>query len=306
MKILLFGKSGQVGWELQRSLAPLGELVALDRQGDSLLCGDLADPDGLVRTIRTVAPDVIVNAAAYTAVDRAEHEPGQAQTVNALAPGLMAREARALGAWLVHYSTDYVFDGSGTRPWREDDTTAPLNVYGKTKREGEQAIQDSGCKHLVFRTSWVYGTRGRNFPRNLLARAAEQDVLSVVDDQIGAPAGADLIADVTAHAVRQALNAPGVSGAYHLTAAGEVSWCDYAHFLVSEARRLGWDIKASTIEPVMTGDHPAVARRPLNSRLDCSRLQQAFGLHLPSWQQGVLRWLEENRMTDMQGRSPCR
>lgn len=306
MKILLFGKSGQVGWELQRSLAPLGDLIALDRQGDSLLCGDLSDPDGLVRTIRAVSPDVIVNAAAYTAVDQAEQEPGQAQTVNALAPGLMAREARALGAWLVHYSTDYVFDGSGARPWREDDTTAPLNVYGKTKREGEEAIQDSGCRHLVFRTSWVFGTRGRNFPRNLLARAAEQDVLSVVDDQIGAPAGADLIADVTAHAVRQALNAPGVSGLYHLTASGEVSWCDYAHFLVSEARRMGWVLKADTIEPVITGDHPAVARRPLNSRLDCSRVQQTFGLHLPAWQQGVLRWLEESRLAGQQGNAPCR
>lgn len=306
MKILLFGKSGQVGWELQRALAPLGELVALDRNGDSHLCGDLSDPEGLVRTIRTVAPDVIVNAAAYTAVDKAEHEPGHAQTINALAPGLMAREARALDAWLVHYSTDYVFDGSGSKPWREDDATAPLNVYGKTKREGEEAIQDSGCRHLVFRTSWVYGTHGRNFPRNLLARAGEQDVLSVVDDQIGAPASADLIADVTAHALRQALVSPDLSGLYHLTASGEVSWCDYAHFLVSEARRMGRALKVSTIQPVMTGDHPAVAQRPLNSRMDCSRLQQAFGLHLPPWQQGVLRWLEEIGVADTQGSATCR
>ncbi|HEX4938953.1 MAG TPA: dTDP-4-dehydrorhamnose reductase [Candidatus Kapabacteria bacterium] len=305
MKILLFGKSGQVGWELQRSLAPLGELVALDRHGDIHLCGDLSDPDGLVRTIRSVAPDVIVNAAAYTAVDNAEHEPGHVQTINALAPGLMAREACAIDAWLVHYSTDYVFDGSGSRPWREDDATAPLNVYGKTKREGEEAIRDSGCKHLVFRTSWVYGTRGRNFPRNLLARAAEQEVLSVVDDQIGAPASAELIADVTAHALRMAMQSPALGGLYHLTASGEVSWCDYAHFLMAEARRMGMVLKAKTIEPVTTIERPVVARRPLNSRLDCSRIQQSFNLYLPPWQQGVSRWLEESRLI-AQEPSSCR
>jgi dTDP-4-dehydrorhamnose reductase len=196
MKILLFGKGGQVGWELQRSLAPLGEVVALDF--DSVdLCGDFTQPQGLAHTIRRVRPDVIVNAAAHTAVDQAESEPERARTINALAPGVLAEEARTLGAWLVHYSTDYVFDGSGSRPWRETDTPAPLNVYGKTKLEGEQMIV-AGCdRHLIFRTSWVYAARGGNFAKTMLRLAQERESLSVIDDQFGAPTGAELLADVT-------------------------------------------------------------------------------------------------------------
>ena len=223
MKILLFGKNGQVGWELQRSLAPLGELVALDADSREL-CGDFTDLDGLVRTVRAVAPDVIVNAAAHTAVDKAESEPELVRTLNALAPAVLAQEAQRCNAWLVHYSTDYVFDGSGDRPWRETDATAPLSVYGATKLEGEQLIRQAACRHLIFRTSWVYGARGGNFAKTMLRLAQERDRLTVIDDQIGAPTGADLLADVTAHALRTARQQPELSGLYHLVAAGETSW----------------------------------------------------------------------------------
>ena len=292
MKILLFGKGGQVGWELQRSLAPLGELVALDT-GSSELCGDFTDPDGLIQTIRAVTPDVIVNAAAYTAVDKAESEPELARTINALAPGALAQEARRGNAWLIHYSTDYVFDGSGDKPWLESDAPAPLSVYGKTKLEGEQLIQQTGCKHLIFRTSWVYGTRGGNFAKTMLRLAQERDSLTVVNDQIGAPTGADLLADVTAHAIRAAR--PELSGLYHLVAAGEASWHGYAGFVVDFARRAGVQLKVTpeSINAVPTRDFPLPAQRPLNSRLNTERLQSAFGLTLPLWQNGVARMLSE-------------
>ena len=292
MKILLFGKGGQVGWELQRSLAPLGELVALDT-GSSELCGDFTDPDGLIQTIRAVTPDVIVNAAAYTAVDKAESEPELARTINALAPGALAQEARRGNAWLIHYSTDYVFDGSGDKPWLESDAPAPLSVYGKTKLEGEQLIQQTGCKHLIFRTSWVYGTRGGNFAKTMLRLAQERDSLTVVNDQIGAPTGADLLADVTAHAIRAAR--PELSGLYHLVAAGEASWHGYAGFVVDFARRAGVQLKVTpeSINAVPTRDFPLPAQRPLNSRLSTERLQSTFGLTLPLWQNGVARMLSE-------------
>ena len=294
MKILLFGKNGQVGWELQRSLAPLGELVALDT-GSSELCGDFTDPDGLIQTIRAVTPDVIVNAAAYTAVDKAESEPELARTINALAPGALAQEARRGNAWLIHYSTDYVFDGSGDKPWLESDAPAPLSVYGKTKLEGEQLIQQTGCKHLIFRTSWVYGTRGGNFAKTMLRLAQERDSLTVVNDQIGAPTGADLLADVTAHAIRAAQQRPELSGLYHLVAAGEASWHGYAGFVVDFARRAGVQLKVTpeSINAVPTRDFPLPAQRPLNSRLSTERLQSTFGLTLPLWQNGVARMLSE-------------
>ena len=206
MKILLFGRNGQVGWELQRSLAPLGELVALGRSDEgSPHCGRLDDTASLAASVRQVRPDVIVNAAAYTAVDRAENEPDLARAVNATGPGVLADESAALGALLVHYSTDYVFDGSGADPWTEGDRTGPLNVYGRTKLEGEELIRASGCRHLIFRTSWVYASRGNNFARTMLRLAGERDVLNVVDDQFGAPTAADLLADVTAHAIRTAM-----------------------------------------------------------------------------------------------------
>ncbi len=207
MKILLFGCNGQVGWELQRSLAVLGELVALDFDSTDLHA-DFSRPDELAATVRAVRPDVIVNAAAHTAVDKAEAEPALARTINAEAPAVLAREAAAMNAWLVHYSTDYVFDGSGEQPWKEDDPTGPLSVYGRTKLQGEQAVRAAGCKHLILRTSWVYSARGGNFARTMLRLAAERDQLNVVADQIGAPTGADLLADVTAHALRMRAGAP--------------------------------------------------------------------------------------------------
>ena len=294
MKILLFGKNGQVGWELQRSLAPLGELVALDADSREM-CGDFTDPDGLVQTVRAVAPDVIVNAAAHTAVDKAESEPELVRTLNALAPAVLACEAKLGNAWLIHYSTDYVFDGSGDRPWRETDPTAPLNVYGATKLEGEQFILQSGCKHLIFRTSWVYGARGGNFAKTMLRLAQERDSLTVIDDQVGAPTGADLLADVTAHAIRTAWQRPELSGLYHLVAAGETSWHGYASFVLEYARRAGISLKVApeAIQPVPTSAFPTPAKRPLNSRLDTAKLQSSFGLTLPMWQNGVARMLTE-------------
>jgi dTDP-4-dehydrorhamnose reductase len=295
MKILLLGGNGQVGWELRRALAPFGTVIAVARgrkDGDG---ADLSRLEALAEMVRGAEPDVLVNAAAYTAVDGAEGEPQLAATVNAAAPAVLAREARALDAWLVHYSTDYVFDGSGARPWREDDPTGPLNVYGRTKREGELAIRDSGCRHLIFRTSWVYAARGRNFIRTILRLAAERDALQVIDDQHGAPTGAALIADVTAQALPMAMRNPELGQLYHLAAAGETTWHGYALRIIEEARLAGWPVKAAAeaIRPVSTDAFPAKARRPGNSRLDCSRLESAFGLVMPPWQQGVDHALAE-------------
>ncbi|MET0349392.1 MAG: dTDP-4-dehydrorhamnose reductase [Rhizobacter sp.] len=293
MKILLLGKNGQVGWELQRALAPLGEVVALDRR--TAPAADLSDPESLAALVREVKPDVIVNAAAHTAVDKAESEADLARAVNTTAPAVLAREAAALGAWLVHYSTDYVFDGSGTAPWTESAPVDPLSVYGQTKADGEAAIRLSGCRHLIFRTSWVYAARGGNFARTMLRLARERDRLTVVSDQFGAPTGADLIADVTAHALRTAALRPEVSGTYHLVAAGETSWHGYARHVIEHARAAGQDVRvaADAIEPVPTSAFPTPAKRPANSRLDTTRLRNTFGLALPSWQSGVDRLLAE-------------
>jgi len=295
MKILLLGKNGQVGWELQRSLAPLGEVIALDHDGAPGLSGDFAHPESLAATVRDVAPDLIVNAAAHTAVDKAESEPELARAINALAPGVLAREAAALGALLVHYSTDYVFDGSGNAPWVEDAPTGPLSVYGATKREGEQLIRDSGCRHLIFRTSWVYAARGGNFAKTMLKLAAERDALTIIDDQYGAPTGAELLADVTAHAARMTLANPELAGTYHLAAGGETTWHGYARHVIEFARARGVAIKVApdAIRPVPTSAFPTPARRPANSRLDTRKLQGAFGLVLPRWQSGVERMLNE-------------
>jgi len=294
VKILLFGKNGQVGWELQRSLAPLGELVALASDSQEL-CGDLTDLAGIARTVRAIAPDIIVNASAHTAVDRAESEPELARTLNALAPGVLAQEAQRSGAWLVHYSTDYVFDGSGDAPWRETDPTGPLNIYGQTKLEGEAAIRAAGCRHLIFRTSWVYAARGGNFAKTMLRLARERDSLAVINDQIGAPTGADLLADVSAHALRTAMQRPELGGLYHLAAGGQTSWYDYARFVIDFARQADIDIKVApeAIHPVPTSAFPTAARRPHNSRLDTRKLQTSFGLHLPHWQSGITRMLTE-------------
>lgn len=294
MNILLFGHSGQVGWELQRSLSLLGRLTALDFDSTGH-CGDFSDPDGIARTVRELQPDVIVNAAAHTAVDKAESEPERARLLNATTPAVLAHEAARLGAWLVHYSTDYVFDGSGTRPWAETDTPAPLSVYGATKWESERLIQQSGCRHLILRTSWVYGARGGNFARTMLRLAAERERLTVIDDQWGAPTGADLLADVTAHALRHLRQHPEEGGLYHCVAAGETNWFSYANYVISQARQAqpAIQIKATEIAPVPTSAYPTPARRPHNSRLDTAKLRATFGLTLPPWQQGVARMLAE-------------
>ncbi len=294
MKILLFGKDGQVGWELQRSLAPLGELVALDFDSTDFHA-DFSRPAALADTVRALRPDVIVNAAAHTAVDRAESEPALAAALNAEAPRILAAEAAALGAWLVHYSSDYVFDGSGDTARDECAATGPLSVYGRTKLDGENHIRASGCQHLIFRSSWVYAARGGNFARTMLKLAAERDALSVIDDQFGAPTGADLLADITAHAIRAALPQPALAGTYHAVAAGQTSWHGYASLVIEWARAHGVPVKvpANAIAAVPTSAYPTAARRPLNSRLDTGKLRSAFGLTLPHWQSGVQRMLHE-------------
>ncbi|ALU59188.1 dTDP-4-dehydrorhamnose reductase [Pseudomonas syringae] len=298
MKILLLGKNGQVGWELQRALAPLGEVIALDRQGADGLCGDLADLERLAATVRALAPDVIVNAAAYTAVDKAESEPDLAMLINGEAPGVLAREAAALGAWLIHYSTDYVFDGSGEEQWQESAPTSPLSVYGRSKLMGEQAIQASGAKALILRTSWVYAARGHNFAKTMLRLATERDSLNVVADQYGAPTGAELIADVTAqilYRVRADQNPAALAGIYHLAAAGETSWHGFAQFVLEHAARNGVALKVAPdqIGAIPTEAYPVPAPRPRNSRLALSKLETAFQLKMPSWQQGAQRMLDE-------------
>ena len=296
MKILLFGANGQVGWELQRSLSPLGELIALDRHSTEL-CGDLTDLNGIADTVRCVVPDVIVNAAAYTAVDKAESDVETAQIVNAVAPGVLAQAASASGAWLVHYSTDYVFDGSGSQPWVETDPTRPLNVYGRTKLEGEQRIVSQCAKHLIFRTSWVYAARGGNFAKTMLRLAQERETLTVINDQFGAPTGADMLADVTAHAIVQAQTKPAHAGLYHLAAGGETTWFDYAKYVITQSIRAQAAIKivANKIEPVATSAFPTAAARPHNSRLNTDKLRHTFGLQLAPWQQGVARMLAESQ-----------
>ncbi len=296
MKILLFGANGQVGWELQRSLSPLGELVALDRRSTEL-CGDLTDLDGIKDSVRRFGPDVIVNAAAYTAVDKAESDSETAHIVNAAAPGVLAAAAAKAGAWLVHYSTDYVFDGSGTKPWVEDDPTGPLNVYGKTKLEGEQRIAAHCARHLIFRTSWVYAARGGNFAKTMLRLARERETLQVINDQFGAPTGADLLADVTAHTLAHVLDRPTEAGLYHLAAGGETTWFEYAKYVVDQSicAQSAPNIIVKNMNPVATSAFPTAAQRPHNSRLNSTKLEQAFVLQLPPWQQGVSRMLALSR-----------
>lgn len=296
MKILLLGKNGQVGWELQRSLAPLGEVLALDRHSTDH-CGDLSQPEQLAQTVLAYQPNFIVNAAAHTAVDKAQSEPELAHCLNAQAPAALAKAAVQIGAWLVHYSTDYVFDGSGDHARQEDEATGPLSVYGQTKRQGEEAIAASGCKHLIFRTSWVYATRGANFAKTMLRLAQEREKLTVINDQHGAPTGADLIADVTAHAMRgvQDERHTSLSGVYHLVASGETTWHGYAQHVIHQAQRLSPSLPwmVNEVSAVATCAFPTPATRPLNSRLCTDKLQQTFGLVLPPWQQGVDRMLAE-------------
>ncbi len=295
MNILLLGKNGQVGWELQRALAPLGEVTALDFDTPGRWRADFSQPETLAPMLQALQPALIVNAAAHTAVDKAESEPDLARTINATAVGHLARAAAESRAWLVHYSTDYVFDGSGSHARDEDEPSAPLSVYGRTKLEGEQLIRASGCRHLIFRTSWVYAARGGNFARTMLKLAAEREALNVVGDQIGAPTGAELLADITAHALRRALVDASVAGTYHAVAAGETSWYDYARHVVEWARAQGHPIKVipDAIRALPTSEYRTPAQRPLNSRLSTRKLRETFGLHPPPWQQGVERMLAE-------------
>jgi dTDP-4-dehydrorhamnose reductase len=268
LKVLLTGCNGQVGWELERSLAPLGQVTATD-----LATLDLADADATRRAVRAAKPDVIVNAAAYTAVDKAESERDLAHAINATAVGVLAEETKRLGALLVHYSTDYVFDGTKGTPYVEDDAPNPVNVYGASKLAGERAAQASGCAYLILRTSWVYGPRGSNFMLTMLRLARERPELQVVDDQIGAPTSSLAIARATAQLLRR-----GAGGLYHLTAAGAVSWCGFARAILARAGI------ATPVRAIRTEDYPTPAKRPRNSRLDCSRLRKDFDLALAPWE----------------------
>jgi dTDP-4-dehydrorhamnose reductase len=292
--ILVTGRNGQVGWELVRALMPLGRVVAWGR-GDA----DLADAAGLRRAVAEVQPQVIVNAAAYTAVDRAEAEPGPAHAINAAAPAALAQEAARMGALLLHYSTDYVFDGSKSSAYDEGDATAPMSAYGRSKLAGELAIRQAGADHLILRTSWVYAARGGNFLRTILRLAAERDELRVIADQIGAPTWARFIAEATAHIVARALaerrDGAFSSGVYHLTAGGQTSWHGFAEELLREAACLPQvpGLRARHVHAIATEEYPLPAPRPRNSRLATARLRQRFGLHVPPWQEGVRLCLEE-------------
>jgi dTDP-4-dehydrorhamnose reductase len=293
MKILLTGKNGQVGFELQRALATLGEVFAVD-----VAECNLADENAIRQLVQSIKPDIIVNPAAYTAVDKAESEPELAYAINARAPGVFGEEAVNLGAWVVHYSTDYVFDGTKQGIYTESDETNPQSVYGRSKREGELALQSSGAKHLILRTSWVVGAHGGNFAKTMLRLATDRDSLNVVADQFGAPTSAALLADLTAQLIRQRERegcATFPYGIYHVVAGGETNWCDYARFVVGEAIKAGKSLKATpeAIHPISTADYPLPAPRPENSRLNTIHFRTSFGLELPHWQQGVNHILQQ-------------
>ena len=293
MKILLTGKHGQLGFELQRALAFLGEIHAVSH----VEC-DMADASAVRALVRSCHPDLVVNAAAYTAVDKAESEPALAHAVNAAAPGVLGEEAAKRGAWVVHYSTDYVFDGTKPEAYMESDLTNPINVYGRTKRDGEIALQQSGARHLIFRTSWVFGAHGNNFVKAILRLACEHESLDVVADQYGAPTSAALLADVTAQLVRQRQRERDESfpcGCYHLVAGGETTWYDYARFVVSEAVSAGRSLKLTpdAIRAIPASKYPTAAKRPSNSRMDTSKLCRTFGFQLSSWQEGVRHTLQQ-------------
>lgn len=281
-RILLTGRNGQVGWELTRTLAPLGEVMALDRSGL-----DLADPDRLRAVVREAKPDILVNAAAWTAVDRAESEEAAALAINGTAPGLLAEETKRLGALLVHISTDYVFDGTSVRAYTEDDAPNPVCAYGRTKLAGERAIcevGESGCRHLIFRTSWVYGLHGHNFLKTILRLSAERDELRIVADQIGAPTWSRMIAEGMALALARH---DGQQGIYHMTAAGETSWHGFAQAIATVSG------SASRVTPITSSDYPTPARRPANSRLDNGKLRRDFGITLPGWEKQLALCMTE-------------
>lgn len=293
MNILLTGKNGQVGFELQRALAPLGTVHAVG----SANC-DLSDANALRALIQSVKPQLIVNPAAYTAVDRAESESEKARAVNAVAPGVMGEEAQRLGAAVIHFSTDYVFDGNQATPYKESDAVGPQSVYGQTKLDGERALAQANPHHIILRTSWVVGAHGGNFAKTMLRLAADRDELKVVADQFGAPTSAALLADVTAHLARQ-IQREGAAGfpfgTYHLAAAGETSWHEYARYVIGEAVKAGKPIKATPdrVLPIPASAYPTPAKRPQNSRMDTSLFQSTFGLQLPHWQHGVSHILQQ-------------
>lgn len=296
MKILLLGKNGQVGFELDRSLQPLGQVYALDRHSNADgLCGDVANFDAMTHAFDQIRPDIVVNGAAYTAVDKAETDTVQAELINHLAVKHLAELAKQHQALLIHYSTDYVFDGTGETAWTEEDSTGPINVYGQTKRQGELALEQSGANFINLRTSWVYGTHGNNFIKTMLKLGASRETLGIIADQIGSPTGASLIADITAQIIRQyQLNPTSIEmGHYHLAARGECSWYDYANFIFDVAREMGADLMVKQVNAIGTADYPTPAKRPHNSRLNTSKLQRNFSLHLPHWQQGVRQVLGE-------------
>lgn len=296
MKILLLGKNGQVGWELDRSLQPLGQVYALDRHSNADgLCGDVANFDAITHAFDQICPDIVINGVAYTAVDKAESDAVQAELINHLAVKHLAELTKQHQALLIHYSTDYVFDGTGKTAWIEDDSTGPINVYGQTKRQGELALEQSGANFINLRTSWVYGTHGNNFIKTMLKLGASRETLGIIADQIGSPTGASLIADITAQIIRQyQLNPVSIEmGHYHLAARGECSWYDYAKFIFDVAREMGADLMVKQVNAIGTADYPTAARRPHNSRLNTSKLQRNFSLHLPHWQQGVRQVLGE-------------
>ena len=293
MKILLLGKNGQVGWELQRSLAPLGEVISLDRNGLNQWCGDLSKPEQIYQTIIDIAPNVVVNASAYTAVDLAETEQDMANLINYVAVGKIAEACAQIKALLVHYSTDYVFDGEGVSVFNEADALKPLNIYGKTKALGEQAIQNAQCNYLIFRTSWVFAQKGKNFLKTMLYLSQQREELSIIDDQIGAPTSAELIADVSAHAIVQTLRDQTKIGIYHLVASGETSWFEYANYIFEQAKNLGVNLAIQQVNPIPTAAYPTPAKRPHNSRLNNQKIQQAFQIYLPDWKVHVQRTVIE-------------
>lgn len=296
MKILLLGCNGQVGWELQRSLQPLGEVIACDFDSSADRRADFTQPASVAALVDRVRPQIIVNSAAHTAVDKAESEVELARAINATTVGAIAERAAVIGSLLIHYSTDYVYDGSGSLPREESSPTAPLSVYGRTKLEGEELICASGCRHVILRTSWVYAARGNNFIKTMLRLAAERETLSVIDDQIGAPTGADLLADVTALMIaRITARDAHLGGTFHCVAAGETSWFGYARFVIDWARANGQLVKVAPegLRAVPTSAYPTPAARPLNSRLSTAKLRSTFSLHLPDWRVGVERMLRE-------------
>jgi dTDP-4-dehydrorhamnose reductase len=292
-RVLVLGSTGQLGVELLKALSPVADVFALSRRDV-----DLTDADVLRTAVRRVHPRFIVNAAAYTAVDRAESEPAIAHAVNADAPRILAEESLALNAWLIHYSTDYVFDGSGNTPWKESDAPHPLSVYGRTKLEGEMAIAATGCRHLIFRTSWVYAAHGSNFLRTMLRLGGQRPRLTIVDDQIGAPTTAGELARGTRHVLNnlELAEAPPESGVYHMTCGGSTSWFGFAQAIFASH---GDQLPTPELVPIPSAQYPTPATRPHNSRLDCDKLMRAIGLRLSPWQDALAQVVKEMRETGL-------